>query len=45
MQELQGEYRIEEYPESDLVVNITRHFLVPKHSIMTDEEKKELLRR
>jgi len=45
IQELQGDYKIEEYAEADLVVNITKHFLVPKHTIMTAEEKKELLQR
>lgn len=43
--ELQSDYKIEDYAEADLVVNITKHFLVPKHTIMTNEEKKELLHR
>lgn len=45
IQELQGDYKIEEYAEADLVVNITKHFLVPKHTIMSDKDKKELLSR
>ncbi|KAH8090947.1 DNA-directed RNA polymerase I [Filobasidium floriforme] len=45
IQELQGDYKIEEYAEADLVVNITKHFLVPKHTIMSDKDKKDLLNR
>lgn len=45
IQELQGDYKIEEYAEADLVVNITKHFLVPKHTIMNAGEKAELLQR
>lgn len=39
------EYKIEEYAETDLVVNITKHFLVPKHEVMSPEDKKALLER
>lgn len=34
---------IETFPEADLVVNITKHVLVPKHIVLSDDEKKELL--
>lgn len=34
---------IESFQESDLVVNITKHVLVPKHVVLSDAEKKELL--
>lgn len=34
---------IETFPESDLVVNITKHVLVPKHIKLSNFEKKELL--
>lgn len=34
---------IETFQESDLVVNVTKHILVPKHIRLSDEEKKELL--
>lgn len=34
---------IETFQESDLVVNITKHVLVPKHVVLSDAEKKELL--
>ncbi|RSH85163.1 DNA-directed RNA polymerases II 24 kDa polypeptide (RNA polymerase II subunit 5) [Saitozyma podzolica] len=43
--EMQSEYTLEEFPESDLLVNITRHFLVPKHQIMTPEEKSALIKK
>lgn len=36
-------YRIEEFSESDLLVNITRHILVPHHDLLTPEQKRELL--
>ncbi|EJD06769.1 RPB5 subunit of DNA-directed RNA polymerase [Fomitiporia mediterranea MF3/22] len=36
-------YRLEEFSESDLLVNITRHILVPHHEVLTPEEKDTLL--
>ncbi|CCH42738.1 DNA-directed RNA polymerase [Wickerhamomyces ciferrii] len=36
---------IETFQESDLIVNITHHELVPKHIVLSDDEKKELLER
>lgn len=43
MQEMQAEYPIEAFKEADLLVNITRHFLVPKHQIMSKEDKAALI--
>ena len=37
--------QIDTFQEADLVVNITHHELVPRHIIMTREEKAELLDR
>lgn len=37
------QYRLEEFSESDLLVNITHHTLVPRHDVLTAEEKKLLL--
>ncbi|KAK4688622.1 DNA-directed RNA polymerases I, II, and III subunit RPABC1, partial [Tremellales sp. Uapishka_1] len=45
LQEMQIEYHLEDFPESDLLVNITRHFLVPKHQIMKPEDKAALIKR
>ncbi|WWC65146.1 uncharacterized protein I303_107760 [Kwoniella dejecticola CBS 10117] len=45
LQELASEYHLEDFQESDLLVNITRHFLVPKHQIMRKEEKDQLIKR
>jgi DNA-directed RNA polymerase I, II, and III subunit RPABC1 len=36
---------IEVFQESELVVNITLHELVPKHILLSNEEKAELLKR
>jgi DNA-directed RNA polymerase I, II, and III subunit RPABC1 len=36
---------IELFQESDLIVNITHHELVPKHLLLSDDEKKDLLER
>jgi DNA-directed RNA polymerase I, II, and III subunit RPABC1 len=45
MQEMQPEYALEHFKEGDLLVNITRHFLVPKHTIMAPEEKLALMKK
>ena len=37
--------QFEIFHEQELYVDITEHELVPPHSIMTDEQKKELLKR
>lgn len=43
--ELAADYALEAFKESELLVNITHHILVPKHSIMTQAEKSALLKR
>lgn len=43
VQGVQGQFQIDTFQESDLVVNITHHELVPRHILMTPEEKRELL--
>lgn len=34
---------VEFFEEPELVINITKHSLVPKHEVLTDEEKREFL--
>eukprot|EP01026_Neomeris_dumetosa_P082030 TRINITY_DN931_c0_g1_i2.p2 TRINITY_DN931_c0_g1~~TRINITY_DN931_c0_g1_i2.p2 ORF type:complete len:206 (-),score=20.37 TRINITY_DN931_c0_g1_i2:32-649(-) len=41
--ELQPKFIIEHFLESELVVNITEHVLVPKHEVLSLEQKKQLL--
>lgn len=38
-------YRMEVFLENELIVNITKHVLVPKHVVLSDEEKRKLLQR
>ena len=38
-------YNFELFIQDELLVNITKHELVPKHMILTDQEKLELLKR
>ncbi|KAI0806331.1 DNA-directed RNA polymerase RPB5 subunit [Irpex lacteus] len=42
---MQSQYKLEEFSESDLLVNITHHTLVPKHEVLNSEQKKQLLER
>jgi DNA-directed RNA polymerase I, II, and III subunit RPABC1 len=42
---VQAETRIECFLEQDLLVNITHHELVPKHVLLSKEEKAKLLER
>lgn len=42
---MQMRYRIEQFTENELLVNITEHVLVPEHRVLTDEEKRVLLDR
>lgn len=46
LQEVQAKnYFIELFQETELLVNITKHMLVPRHNILTPSEKKVLLER
>jgi DNA-directed RNA polymerase I, II, and III subunit RPABC1 len=42
---MQHTYKLEEFSEADLLVNITHHSLVPRHEVLTTEEKAALLTR
>ncbi|CEH16459.1 probable 25 kd subunit of dna-directed rna polymerases ii and iii [Ceraceosorus bombacis] len=38
-------FTLEDFQETQLLVNITQHYLVPQHEVMTKEQKAELLQR
>ncbi|GLT94622.1 hypothetical protein SLE2022_123510 [Rubroshorea leprosula] len=43
--EKQFSFKVEIFQITDLLVNISKHFLVPTHEILSSEEKKELLKK
>jgi len=43
--EMAPKYILEQFIESELLINITEHMLVPEHKVMTPDEKTELLNR
>lgn len=45
LQEMSDSFRIEHFKESELLVDITQHQLVPEHQVLTPTEKTELLKR
>ena len=45
IREFESTLTIETFHESELLVNITRHEYVPKHVLLSNDEKKELLKR
>jgi len=42
---MQARFKLEEFAEADLLVNITHHKLVPRHEVLDSEQKKLLLER
>lgn len=45
LQEMAPKYKLEQFTENELLVNITEHSLVPEHIKLSSEEKKALLLR
>ena len=37
-------YTLESFYEQELMINLTEHELVPTHAVLTNDEKKELLK-
>lgn len=45
IQEMAPKYQLEPFQEGELLVNITKHVLVPKHEVMNADEKAVLLKK
>ncbi|PKU63532.1 DNA-directed RNA polymerases II and IV subunit 5A [Dendrobium catenatum] len=45
IEDLSHKYYIEVFMDAELLVNVNNHMLVPKHVVLSNEEKKELLKR
>jgi len=45
LMEMAPKYKLEQFTETELLVNITEHQLVPKHNKLTPDERKQLLQR
>eukprot|EP00873_Tetraselmis_striata_P035384 jgi/Tetstr1/455648/TSEL_042459.t1 len=45
LQDISSKYHIEQFKETELLVNITQHVLVPEHRLLMPEEKRALLNR
>lgn len=45
IKEMAPKYQIEPFKEQELLINVTKHYLVPEHEILSPEEKKMLLKR
>lgn len=43
--EMQPRFQLELFNEAELLVNITRHQLVPRHEVLTAEQKRTLLKK
>ncbi len=43
LQMRQEDFHLELFREAELLVNITEHIFVPKHQLLSDEEKKQVL--
>lgn len=43
MQQMAPKYILEQFKETELLVNITEHQLVPPHILLSSNERKELL--
>ena len=43
--EKESNLRLETFTDTELLVNITEHVLVPQHTVLTDAEKRTLLKR
>lgn len=42
---MRAQFELEDFHEVSLLVNITRHHLVPRHEVLSEEDKKALLSR
>jgi len=45
LEQFHGKFNIEQFDEDQLLINITKHVLVPKHELLSEDERTELLGR
>jgi DNA-directed RNA polymerase I, II, and III subunit RPABC1 len=45
IQEMAPKYQLESFRENEIIINITKHVLVPAHQVLSEDAKKTLLNR
>ena len=45
IQEMAPKYQLESFQENEIIINITKHVLVPAHQVLSEEAKQTLLKR
>ena len=45
IQEMAPKYQLESFQENEIIINITKHVLVPAHQVLSEDAKQTLLKR